>query len=323
MTLPFEISFSAVFKEIGAYLMSVLLTLFSFAAEPQEGYAPLDADSLQAQFSVISDAHIEINPAERGVIRFEALRESLLDMSRACVPNDALVMAGDNTENGQQFEYLALYNGLAWFNKADHLLIAMGNHETFGLNHNQSYARAISNFIVPYNLYARHDIDKSYYYRVIKGYYFVVMGTEAVLEGTAAYISPEQLAWLDGTLAEATTGGKPVFLINHQPFLGSHGTTHEAEGMGEQNDAVYAIVSKYKNVFYFSGHIHRNLAANSYERTAEGVNLISVPSLGKSDIPGCGVQVEVYPERVELRGRNFSKNQWIDDFSIQVPLDWQ
>jgi len=113
--LPFEISFSAVFREIAAYIVSVCMALFSFAAPPAQSFAPLDAANLQMQFSAVTDTHIEFNPAEQGVARFRALREGLLDMSRAAAPNDAVVMAGDNTENGQIQEYLLLYNYLRCF----------------------------------------------------------------------------------------------------------------------------------------------------------------------------------------------------------------
>ena len=318
MNLPFEISFSAVFKEIAAYIVSVFLSLPFLGGAQTQSFAPLDAAGLKAQFSMISDAHIEINPAAQGVARFEALREGLLDMSRSAAPNDAVIMAGDNTENGQVLEYMALYNYLRRFGGMD-LLIAIGNHETFGLDHNQVYRRALSNFTCPYNLYSRAKTDKAYYYRVIKGYYFIVLGTEDIIDSNTAYLSPEQLAWLDGVLAQATAGGKPAFVVNHQPFLGSHGATRPEEGMGEQNDAVYVIVGKYKNVFYFSGHIHLDMP--SYQRTAEGVNLVALPAFGKSGVPGCGVQVEVYPGTVELRGRNFAQGQWLEDFAAGIALE--
>jgi len=317
MKFSFEISFSAVFKEIAAYIVSVFFLPFIGGTQARS-FAPLDAANLQAQFSAISDTHIEINPAAQGVARFEALREGLLDMSRAAAPNDALVMAGDNTENGQFLEYMALYNYLRRFGGMN-LLIAMGNHETFGLNHNQTYRRALSNFTCPYNLYSRATIDKTYYCRVIKGYYFIVLGTEEIISNTAAYISPEQLAWLDSVLAQATAGGRPAFVINHQPFLGTHGTTRPDEGIGEQNDAVYAIVGKYNNIFYFSGHIH--LDSPSCQRTEGGVNLVALPAFGKAGVPGCGVQVEVYPDAVEIRGRNFAQGQWLEDFSAGIALE--
>jgi len=318
MNLPFEISFSAVFREIAAYVVSVFLSLPFIGGAQAQSFAPLDAANLQAQFSVISDAHIEINPAAQGVARFEALREGLLDMSRSIAPNDAVVMAGDNTENGQLLEYMALYNYLRRFGGLD-LLIAMGNHETFGLDHNQVYSRALSNFLFPYNLYSGEKLDKAYDCHVIKGYYFIVLGTEDIISNTAAYLSPEQLAWLDSVLAQATMDGKPAFVVNHQPFLGSHGTTRPDEGMGEQNDAVYAIVSKYKNVFYFSGHVHFDMP--SYQRTEEGVNLVALPAFGKGGVPGCGVQVEVYPGMVKIRGRNFAQGQWLENFAVGIALE--
>ena len=315
--LPFEISFSAVFREIGAYIVSVFMALFGLAA-PAASFAPLNAADLQMQFSAVSDAHIEFNPAEQGVARFEALREALLDISRAAAANDALVMAGDNTENGQIQEYLLLYDYLRRFGRPD-LLMAMGNHETFGLNHNQVWSRALSYFTLSYNLYTGQSIDKSYYSRIIKGFYFIVLGTEDIPAGTEAHISPAQLAWLDAALALATAGGRPAFVVNHQPFLGSHGTSDPAEGMGDQNDEVYAIVSKYRNVFYFSGHVHFGMP--SYQRTAEGVHLVALPCFGKSATPGRGVQVEVYPGAVELRCRDYMQGEWLEGFAVRVELE--
>ncbi len=322
MPLPFAISFPAVFKELLSFILTFFLALGGYGSLPANDLAPQDAANLQAQFSIISDTHIEINPAEEGVVRFEALRKGLKDMSRSAAPNDALIIAGDMTENGQVFEYSALYDYLRRFSKLPRFLPAMGNHETFGLNHNQLYPIAQSNFTGSYRIYSGINIDKPYYYQVINGYYFVVMGTEAISGEDMAYIYPEQLSWLEGVLAQATADGKPVFLINHEPFAGTHGTTNWAESMGAQNDAVYAVVSQFSNVFYFSGHIHVDLEqSRSYARTAEGVNLFSLPTYGKSATPGCGLQVEVYPDSVLVRGRNFAKGAWLGDFSVTVALD--
>jgi len=310
----------AMIKESLAVVLTIFMlipSLFFPKAPAEPSIVPLDAENLQAQFSVVSDIHLDIYWDESYVNRYTMLRKGLQDMASTAKPNDLFMSIGDNVEDAQIIEYASLYLYLKLYNKLPNTMIAMGNHETFK---SETFAPDLASFLTSYNLYTGEKRKTSYYHKVINGYYYIVMGTEDKV-GDQEYISPAQLEWLDKTMAEAAATGKPIFLFNHQIFEGTHSNNWDAGSIGEQNDAVYAIVSKYEDVFYFSGHLHHSLNETTYQTTPEGVHLLNLPSFGKDGIQGQGFQVEIYPDRVVMRARNFGEGKWIADYEITQRLD--
>jgi len=309
-------------------ILATLVTLVSgVIAPPAESFHAKDEAALKTTFSVISDVHMETNNLDR----FTTFRKSLQDMNRA-KRNDMLLMLGDNTMNAQGTEYLMLYSHLAAYNKL-FTLAAMGNHDiNEGENKPKDAIARHNRFLnaYPYSLYyneayscTMHAITDS----PEDLYYFVVLGSEGAA-GTNAYISPEQLAFLEETVAEASANGNPLFVACHQPLNTKAGNWWGEGGkLGEQSDAVEAILKSYPGkVFFFSGHLHN--AFDSYpNHVSDNITMVDLPCFtgesgtggGQLTGKGYGYQVEVYEDTVLLRGRNFMNGEWVDSMEFSFP----
>ena len=171
--------------------------------------------------------------------------------------------------------------------------------------------------------------EKNYYYATVKGYPFIVTGTEALCHNKPT-ISDAQLDWLDKILRKAVATGKPTFVLSHQPPEGRNGVTpeyHEA-GMGECSAAVDALLLKHAEtakapILFFSGHIHWLLPC-CLEQVCENLYYINLPSLeygGKGD-PGCpagtAALVTVTASNVTVTMRDFINGKDVPGYEIRL-----
>lgn len=295
----------------------VLSVVGAFAVLGPATFEPVDADNLRLTATVIADTHIgnvlELN-------RVNLLSKGLKDMSNAVVPVDALIIAGDMTERGTQGEYLQLASLLITQAKSENLLLVAGNHDIRGIGvgglYPQTYEYGAGKYFEFLNRTTGEKPDKIYFYKVINGYYFIVLNTEAV-DRLQNHLSPEQVAWADGVLALAAQEGKPAFVINHQSF----------SAIGDGNAQLDAVLQKYSgtlDIFFISGHHHRGFGPNSVKSRGT-VHLVDLPSFCKvpsNGYPetGCGFQLEVYDREVLLRARNFVEGEWLPEYDFAVAL---
>ena len=186
-----------------------------------------DPDSVKMVFATIADPQV----SNYMFSRYQSFQEACMDLKNAETEFDAIVGVGDIAENGLLEEYQLVYdeiNGLS-----DRFIMATGNHDIRLRAYSQSYMR-FSDFTnalnrndnMTKNAYAE---GKFAYSEVVNGYKFIVMGSDKT-EFEEAYISPEQLVWLDNELA--TEKGKPVIDVLHQPLKLTHnlGQRHQQGG---------------------------------------------------------------------------------------------
>lgn len=298
-------------------LAMVLSVVGLFAVLGPATFEPVDAENLRLSATVIADTHIgnvfELN-------RVNLLAKGLKDMTNAVEPVDALIIAGDMTERGTQGEYLQLASLLITHAKTENLLLVAGNHDIRGIGVGglfpQTYEYGAGKYFEFLNRTTGEKPDKIYFYKVINGYYFIVLNTEAV-DRLQNHLSPEQVEWADGVLALAAQEGKPAFVINHQSF----------SAIGDGNAQLDAVLQKYSgtlDIFFISGHHHRGFGPNSVKSRGT-VHFVDLPSFGK--VPnngyletGCGFQLEVYDTQVLLRARSFVEGTWLTDFDFTVNL---
>ena len=288
---------NTIFLKIVGYLLSGVL-MFSGAAPagtPIEAKEP----NAQLQFSVVADVHMETFE----LFRFRDFAKVLQDMGAAKQQQDALVLVGDNTMNGQPTEYIMLYGLLSRYNKAEHFLAAMGNHDLNRGSYATPDAIARHNFFL--QSYTGMVNDQPYYSKEINGYTFIILGDEDPREDTTAVISQAQLDWLAGTL-ETAPAGKPVFIFLHQQLIHTWGGWGS---VGEQSEAIRAIIEQYPNVFFFNGHLHREREV----KQIDGVTYINLPTLLSGGTNGIGFQVEAYENKVLLRARNYVTGEWLGE----------
>ena len=306
---------SNLLKKVSALLLS-LISFFAMLGPTT--FSPVDANNLILNFSILADTHIDSIYNES---RTPRLIKGLNDMAKAEVKSDALVIAGDITETGMVNQYIKLGATLKTFCKADNLLLQMGNHDIRGIKGPDGesllpYPYSAGKFLKLMERTTGTAPDIAYYYRIIKGCYFIVLNPEW-MEGMDSCLSETQIQWADNLLAEAVSAGNPVFIINHQPL----------EAVGEASARIGDVMQKYSGVldiFYISGHYHNGFSANSITNNGT-VYFVDTPAYGKTNSGaygkiGTGFQVELYEDEIIFRARDFMDGLWVSEYDRTIEL---
>ncbi|MNI23801.1 cyclic 3',5'-adenosine monophosphate phosphodiesterase [compost metagenome] len=164
------------------------------------------------------------------------------------------------------------------------------------------------------------------------GYTVLLLSQETYVQekpdvGEGAWYSDEQLNWLKERLAAVHESGKPVFVMTHQPLpaAGSNGGTHQLIRAQEFR----AILKPYKNVFVFCGHRHQDFQNGSEHYFKETFHYFHNSSVGRpsnrsfqgNKDKSQGLYVQVYKNKVVLRGREFSNRSFIAEADWTIELD--
>ncbi|MDM5210781.1 metallophosphoesterase [Peribacillus sp. NJ4] len=264
-------------------------------------------------FPVISDVHI----LKSGTTDLQKWGSALHQLNELVPKQDALVVVGDLTENGYIEEYdrfMSIYD-IKKQPKAVSM-IAIGNHDYWnGLSVIDSQKRFIE----------KTGMESIYYHKVVKGYHFIVLGTEdGKTEGT---FSVKQIEWLGEQLKLANTDDakKPIFVFHHQPIKG---TIYGSEwGFSANRDLFYDTLKEYPQVITFSGHTHypldepRTIHQKDFTTlaTASLKNMWVEAGYIQGELPkgaetfSQGLIVEVHGDKVFIHRRDFTQNDWIGE----------
>ena len=325
--------FKAFFCVVLTFLNIFTLPVFGFYAG-ENNYKVKNDEEILLNFAAISDIHMTDEWA-----RVQVLQCGLWDMENAEDELDALVLAGDLTDNGQAYEYENLKKAFAPYTPAREIIMAEGNHDTW-TDENDEYGPAKENFLKYSKEISGRDLENAYYTTEINGYTFIVMASEGT--NTAATISKAQLKWLREEMDKASEKGLPIFVISHWPIAESHGLPEAWEAgetdrlrgsFGKQNDEVEAILKDYENVFMISGHVHNGFvndrqkdiygyASVESDGTFHSINLptcMYVNFRGRA-ANGCGYSIEVYEDEVLVRARSFTADVWYTDYDVTIPI---
>ena len=234
-------------------------------------------DDIKLELIALADMHTDADALRD---RTNILRLALSGIGYSFSP-DAVIMAGDITNSAHTKEYSLLKKLCDAYLKGQRILPEMGNHDTRGTSIFPYYYEAEKLFR-DFCWYCGIRTDKVYYKTVIKGYHIICLGSENILQNEA-YISDEQLSWLDEALCEAGKSGKPVFVINHQPLNDHNGidVLWKDGGVGAQSDKIEKILEKHtaKNkIIFISGHLHKVSPEYSYEKSDSGIIYLNLPS---------------------------------------------
>lgn len=294
--------FSILRKTISVLLAAILMI---GVRSPRAVYTVTDEDTCLTNFTVISDVHMEGN----NKISRDAFIRELYDIRSNAFGNDALVLLGDNTMNGQHIENMFLFGLLDRIDPADRLLLTLGNHDTG--NGEGRYDLLVNRYYSYYNTFCGLDVQRPYYSDQVNGYDFIFLGSEED-DINSPVISDAQLLWLDDQLAEATADGEPVFVFAHHPYENF-----------EDPSALLDVLTDYDNIFFFTGHTHRYDILQ--ENLSDGVHYFNLPRVtelnedGETfDVTGQGLNVEIYEDQIVIRERNFFTGEWMD--SYEFPL---
>jgi 3',5'-cyclic AMP phosphodiesterase CpdA len=271
-------------------------------------------------FPVISDIHMNAKSDQT----FEKFKTTLKQLNDLVPRQDAFVIVGDLTDNGLMPEYekfKSAYHAHKQKNAAS--LIAIGNHDYWN---DLSVADAQKRYL------EETGMSSIYYHQVIKGFHFIVLGTEdGVTEGT---FSVKQIQWLSEKLKQANADDpkKPIFVFHHQPIKD---TIYGSEwGFTENRDLFYDTLKLYPQAITFSGHTHYPLddpkiihqkdfttigtSTGAYLWLDAGRIQGEVPE--GADILNQALVVEVYENKVLIKPRDIHNNDWTrEPFEISYP----
>ena len=297
------LSLFTILRRFFALLLASLLMLG--VQNPGVSYTVTNEDACLTNFTVISDVHMEgNNKASR-----DAFIRELYDIRNNAFGNDALVLLGDTTMNGQHIESMFLFGFLDQIDPADRVLLTLGNHDTG--NGEGRYDFLIRRYYSYYNDFYGLDVTTPYYTEEVNGYAFIFLGSE-MDDVNSPVISETQLQWLDQQLADATADGAPAFVFAHHPY-----------GNFEDPDALLDILTAYDNIFFFTGHTHRyDIVEEELTDSVHFFNLPRVTELNENDevfdVTGQGLHVEIYEDQVIIRERNFYGSEWMDSYEFDL-----
>lgn len=289
-------------------------------------------DNIRLNVAITSDNHLDIN-AKNNKQRIKTIKKALKDIQKSSNPMDAYMTVGDTTSRGITENWECVRTAFDGVKPAKEIIFTLGNHDTWDESKHLGYDNAINNYYKYSKEICSQNINNPYFTRTINGYKFIFLGSTRVPDDEdCAALGDEQLSWLENELKDA--GNKPTFIFCHQSINNNHGlpktweeNEHDWEpeigGIGRESDKVREIITKHKNIYYFSGHSHMGLCGeNSYQKNGyasfekhDGVNYINLPCLtrynhhGETEKTGIGYLLEVYDSKVVIRPRNFTKHK--------------
>lgn len=267
-------------------------------------------------FQVITDTHVTGDPNHEYNRNFEL---ALQDIAAHCEGSCGIMHIGDITDHGFPEEYdeaLRIIDN--YKERLPAITFTLGNHDV-GLGHWDSRLA----------LYQSHTgMIGPYHDHWVNGFHFIFLGTEKGLR-TFCDLTPEQLQWLDYKLGEQFSSGKPIFLFLHQPLKDTVAGSLESQAWYgvTQDEELKAILSKHPQTILFTGHTHWELEAEhtmfpGQGKTATMFNCASVAYLwtneDKHKLGSQGFYVEVYNDKVLVRGRDFKTGAWVSAAQYEV-----
>lgn len=161
----------------------------------------------------------------------------------------------------------------------------------------------------------------------INGYHYIYLGSDCSGPNDAT-ISEKQLAWFETTLKEKYVKGKLIFVMIHQPLKDTvSGSIGDQGWNGVIPDAsVRAIVDKYPEIVMFNGHTHWEMESkqNAFFDKASFFNTSAVGYLWTDDDVyrkgSQGYFIDVYKDKLVVKGRDFEAKAWIPAAQYVVPL---
>lgn len=299
-----------------------------------------DEDKPLLSFPVLSDIHIQSWHTES----HKKFTDALKDLNGINPKADTLVINGDLT-NGLPADYAKLKELIAGTPHPQKVYYTIGNHEfykawfdangawnTESFPNNETEQDSISRFL---KLTGEKQV---YYDTVVNGYQFIFLGSEQYRQSNPsnfedAWLSQTQLNWLKETLKKGKESDKPVFVFLHQPLPATvSGTTFVNNRAIVQHEQLKNILSEFPNVIFFSGHTHWELKLPD-TLVRDGFTMVNSSSVvqpwtedgnGGETLTGAdeseGLVVDVYKDKVKIKGRDFYRKRWIPEAQFTVPV---
>lgn len=268
-----------------------------------------------SEFVVLSDTHVGASASSSSAVNFT---NALQDIKTFFPDVNLILNAGDFASDGGDSEFDRYFRILESYQSDFTFMTALGNHDV----------RWNTGWTDMYNRYMRHnakymgDTKNVYHDQWIDGYHYIVLNTEYDLKDRA-FISNEQLQWLDETMAKDAEAGKPIFVALHQPLRDTFYNSNEWDA-GMQDFALKEVLRKYPQTILFSGHIHNGLGTGEIIETDYGT-VVDLPGFISNDYGDSrgqlGYHVSIYDDKVQLSMRDFASDEWLPEYNYVIDLD--
>ncbi|MBP2020513.1 UDP-2,3-diacylglucosamine pyrophosphatase LpxH [Clostridium punense] len=290
--------------------------IVSFASK-EKGEVPI------LQIPVISDVHIGDGKAE------DKTTKVLKDYKTLAPGYRAIAIVGDMTDCGLEEQY-DKFNKLLEENMSQgaEKIITIGNHEFF---EGRFFKKpGLTDEILTDRFIRKTQMPGVYYDKWIEGYHCIVLGGEKSnlsdeTIGDKAIISEEQYKWLEKVLQKKVRPDKPIFIFLHQPIDNTvYGSTQWGGGLSDGR--LYNLLREYPQAILFTAHSHyplnhpKTLYQNNFTMVNTGAIRYILGEDGtvrSGDMQG--LLVNVYKNRVEIKARDFAKDIWINQSTINLP----
>ncbi|GEM_PF-402057 len=320
-------------KKFSALLMSIVLLALCFipstAFAKSQKIEPENSDKIKLHFVAWGDPQVSNYLKEREPFLISSAKDVKENKTGRI---DALVLAGDITENSIPDEWSWVYDDIKDMGVKNYIN-ATGNHDIRMHEYDTAKASFV-NFTNDLNRRAgsKLRIKKLSYSYTIRGFKFIVLGSDEILLEEAE-LSDKQLKWLDKELKSAQKKHHPTFVIAHQPLKDTHGlpdtwgtAIKSAGSIGAQSDKLKKIMNKYPNTIFITGHLHTGFSKKYTYQKIGNIHSVNLPSLGVENKDGdynengIGYMVEVYNNEVVFRARNFDKSKYMPKYNIRINL---
>lgn len=216
--------------------------------------------ALVSSMAVMSDTHVD-DDAQDYDNNFE---NALDDVVKQWDAVDSIVLNGDLTNNGYQYQYDILEQRAqaAGFSFPASFTCVMGNHEQMGDGtHTQELVESLHG-----NFLERTNASSIYFDRYVGGTHVIALGPDEyvspndVTSTDTFRLSNTQLSWLSDLLDEDQSTGVPSFVFVHEPLQYTVTDSYPG-GWGYENsledDAdLRSVIFSHPGAILFSGHTH-------------------------------------------------------------------
>jgi 3',5'-cyclic-AMP phosphodiesterase len=296
----------------------------SASAQPASGASQPVAPTAERPFraALLSDVHLQDEPT----VVSEKLAKAAADLQAAGA--DLWVVNGDLADHGMAAEHAEFKRVIGPFAARDRLLVTTGNHEFYDMKTTDDVS--IKRFTDAYGQ------PKPYSNAVHAGVHFVMIADEqwktAPTNKDWCWVTPEQFAWFKQVLAEHKDKFTCVFM--HQPLndtvAGSVG--EKAFGSSNMGAELHAVLAENPQVkLWFSGHTHRRLEAEQQVVRKGNTTFVALGSTiyqlkttgsggrGRDNDASQSRLLEIYPDKVVVRGRDHTEARWMDELALTIP----
>ncbi|MBR3094545.1 MAG: metallophosphoesterase [Clostridia bacterium] len=291
-------------------LIVAVIVVLAYGKFGGETFDIREPEKSKLNFTILSDVHVETNNWPR----YPAFTRGLQNVNKNKSGNDLILFLGDEVMCGQYFENVIFHGLTSLFLRNETILPVLGNHDAG--NGDGDPAKIMKRWYRFTDAFFDLQLDHPYYYKVVNGCYFIILGSEAEKTDECVY-SDTQLAWLEDTLTLAAESGKPAFVIAHFPLHWSRDENLQPTWRPLQ---IMQDYYREHDLFFLCGHHHTPLQRDQSFRFQNGIPQIYSPSLSQLDNEGQmtektgeGIIVEMYEDSVTFRGRNFVRSEWVFD----------